>query len=154
MRTNQPVNYAKKTHEGGVADAHQSPALELERAVATCLLGEDTYYESGLDLKARIADLCGKVEPTLVRDLALKARTDWKLRHVPLWLVRQLCRTPYPVGQTLEAVIQRPDEITEFLALYWDSNDGKRSLPAQVKKGLAKAFQKFNEYQLAKWQNR
>jgi 60 kDa SS-A/Ro ribonucleoprotein len=44
----------------------------------------------------------------------------------------------------LERVIQRPDELTEFLAIYW--KDGRQPLSAQVKKGLARAFRKFNEY--------
>jgi 60 kDa SS-A/Ro ribonucleoprotein len=41
------------------------------------------------------------------------------------------------VADTLFTVIQRPDEITEFLAIYW--KDGKQPLSAQVKKGLARA---------------
>jgi 60 kDa SS-A/Ro ribonucleoprotein len=151
MKTNAPVSYHAETHEGGVADPHQKPAAELERAVATCLLFENTFYESGNDLAARIAALVATVEPGFVRDLAVRARTDYKLRHVPLFLCRHLAKRGELTQETLAAVIQRPDEITEFLSLYWGSNDGKRSLPRQVKKGLALAFRKFSEYQLAKW---
>lgn len=39
--------------------------------------------------------------------------------------------------------------MTEFLAIYWA--EGKCPLSKQVKLGLAKAFAKFNEYQLAKY---
>ena len=49
-------------------------------------------------------------------------------------------------------VIQRADELAEFVALYW--KDGKQPLSKQVKKGLAKAFTKFDAYQLAKYNNR
>jgi 60 kDa SS-A/Ro ribonucleoprotein len=59
------------------------------------------------------------------------------------------------VGDTIATVIQRPDEITEFLALYWaDSKTpaGKRKmLSKQVRLGLARAFRKFDAYQLAKY---
>jgi hypothetical protein len=61
------------------------------------------------------------------------------------------------VAATLARVIQRPDEMTEFLAIYWSDVIGpmqqrkKRPVPAQVKKGLAKAFEKFDAYQLAKY---
>jgi hypothetical protein len=47
--------------------------------------------------------------------------------------------------------------MTEFLAIYWADVLGlqqqrkKRPVPAQVKKGLAKAFAKFDAYQLAKY---
>jgi hypothetical protein len=53
------------------------------------------------------------------------------------------------VSQTLAQVIQRADELAEFVAIYW--KDGKVPLSAQTKKGLAKTFHKFDEYQLAKY---
>ena len=63
--------------------------------------------------------------------------------------MRTLAKLKYPVADVLEKVIQRPDEITEFLAIYWEEK--RQPLSAQVKKGLAKAFNKFNEYQFAKY---
>jgi len=53
------------------------------------------------------------------------------------------------VAETLERVIQRADELCEFVAIYW--KDGRVPLSGQVKKGLAAAFPKFDEYQLAKY---
>ena len=52
-------------------------------------------------------------------------------------------------GSALARVIQRADELTEFLAIYW--KDGRAPLSGQVKKGLAAAFGKFDAYQLAKY---
>jgi hypothetical protein len=54
-----------------------------------------------------------------------------------------------PVSETLANVIQRADELAEFVAIYW--KDGRVPLSGQVKKGLAAAFPKFDEYQLAKY---
>jgi hypothetical protein len=54
-----------------------------------------------------------------------------------------------PVSETLARVIQRADELAEFVAIYW--KDGRVPLSGQVKKGLAAAFPKFDEYQLAKY---
>jgi 60 kDa SS-A/Ro ribonucleoprotein len=144
---------APVTHEGGPA-VLQTPELELERAVASCLLGEPSFYESGNGILARIDHLARTVDPIKAASLAIKARNDWHLRHVPLWLCRALAfaarqRSDSLVANTLEAVIQRPDEAPEFLAMYW--KDGKVPLSAQVKRGLAKAMQKFDGYQLAKW---
>src|SRR5262249_33519761 len=57
----------------------------------------------------------------------------------------------------LERVVQRPDEMTEFLAIYWADALGpmqqrkKAAVSAQAKKGLARAFAKFDPYQLAKY---
>jgi 60 kDa SS-A/Ro ribonucleoprotein len=75
-----------------------------------------------------------------------------KLRHVPLLLVREMARHKthrHLVSDTLARVIQRADELSEFVAIYW--KDGRVPLSGQVKKGLAAAFPKFDEYQLAKY---
>ena len=53
------------------------------------------------------------------------------------------------VAETLTRVIQRADELSEFVAIYWA--EGRQPLSAQVKKGLAAAFCKFDEYALGKY---
>ena len=144
------VKSSTRTHEGGKA-VTLSPEKELLRAVMTCMLFEDNFYEKGSDLAKRITDLCGKVSPEYISELAIKARNDMYLRSVPLFLTRQLARRPAGalIGRTIETVVQRADELAEFMAMYF--MDKKQPVSAQVKKGLAKAFTKFNEYQLAKY---
>lgn len=139
------------THEGAKA-VRIDPERQLRRSVNACMLWEDTFYEDGKDIASRIAELIPKCRPDYVAAVAFEARTKMKLRHVPLLVVREMARHPLHkavVGDLLKDVIQRPDEITEFLAIYW--KDGKKPLSAQVKKGLRGAFHKFNEYQFAKY---
>jgi len=145
------IPWGPKTHEGGPAKTI-SPALQLQRSVMACLLWEDQFYEDGVEIAGRIQELVPKVKPAVVADLAVEARGKMKLRHAPLLLVREMARQKEHralVAQTLASVIQRADELAEFVAIYW--KDGKAPLSAQVKKGLAQAFCKFNEYQLAKY---
>lgn len=140
-----------QTHEGAPAKAI-TPTQELRRTLMACLLWEDGFYESGQSIAARIAALVPTVKPEAVSALAIEARTKMHLRHAPLLVVREMARHASHrkhVAATLDAVIQRADELTEFLALYWQ--DKKQPLAAQVKKGLAKAFRKFNAYNLAKY---
>lgn len=140
-----------RTHEGAVAQ-RVSAKLELRRTVLTCLLWEDTFYEKGSGIAERIAELVRKNKPEDVAALAREARVAMQLRHVPLFLVRELARrkgTGPLVAATLEEVIQRADEPGEFLAMYW--NDKKQPLSAGVKRGLARAITKFDAYQLAKY---
>lgn len=136
------------THEGGRA-VHLSPEQELRRSVMACLLWEDTFYEDGQSVHDRIAALVPKVSPAVVAQMAIEARSKMNLRHVPLMLCRELARNRTLKAETLAAVIQRADELAEFVALYW--KDKKQPLAKQVKKGLASAFGKFNEYALAKY---
>jgi hypothetical protein len=140
-----------RTHEGAVAQ-RISPKAELRRTVLTCLLWEETFYEKGSGIATRVAELVRENKPEDVAELAREARDVMQLRHVPLFLVRELARRKDAgklVAETLEQVIQRPDELGEFVALYW--KEKKQPLSAGVKRGLARAFPKFDAYQLAKY---
>lgn len=140
------------THEGGVA-RKQSTSRELERAVLACLLWENSFYESGEDIATRIGKLVHQADPLEALWIATTARQKMYIRHAPLLIARELARGSKEhkavVKDTLYNVIQRADELAEFVAIYW--KDKKQPLSAQVKKGLAEAFTKFSEYDLAKY---
>lgn len=139
------------THEGAPARG-LTAEQELRRTVLACLLWEDSFYESGKTVADRIADLVPKVKPAHVAALAFEARSAMHLRHAPLFLVREMARhashRPF-VRATLAAIIQRADELSEFLALYW--KDKRQPIARSVQRGLADAFVKFTPYQLAKY---
>jgi hypothetical protein len=145
------LGFGPRTHEGAPA-RNLAPELQLRRTVLACLLWESQFYEDGVEIAGRIAELVPKVDAEKVSALAAEARERMKLRHAPLLLVREMARHATHrrlVAETLERVIQRADELAEFVAIYW--KDGRVPLSAQVKKGLAAAFPKFDEYQLAKY---
>lgn len=137
-----------KTHEGGAA-CHVTPEQQLRRSVMACMLWENAFYEDGQSIADRIVDIVSSVDSHKVAQIAIEARTSMNLRHVPLLLCVALARSGKLKKETLASVIQRPDELTEFLAIYW--KDGKCSISAQAKKGLALAFQKFDSYSIAKY---
>lgn len=152
MKTNVAVpDIPRLTHEGATAP-RISKYEELRRSVLTCLLWENTFYEKGSEIGARIAALVAEIDPTKVAALAIEARDRMQLRHVPLFLVRELARRKgcgTLVENTLAHVIQRADELAEYCSLYW--RDGRQGLSAGSKRGLATAFQKFDAYRLAKY---
>ena len=128
---------------------------QLRRLAMCCMLWEDNFYIDGQHVSKLIAELIHKTPMAKCAEIAIEAREQSKLRHLPLLIVREMARhpaltkSPRVVSETLARVIQRPDELTEFLAIYW--KDGKCPLSKQVKLGLAQAFTKFNEYSLAKY---
>jgi 60 kDa SS-A/Ro ribonucleoprotein len=147
------------THEGARAKRF-TPEIELKRALMNCLLWEDQFYEDGVAIAERIKALVPKVAPDRVAALAIEAREVMKLRHAPLLVVREMARHEKHrvlVADTLDRVIQRPDEMTELLAIYWADALGpqqqrkRQPVSAQIKKGLARALTKFDAYQLAKY---
>jgi hypothetical protein len=140
-----------RTHEGAPAK-RITPEQALRRSVLSCMLWENEFYEDGVLIAGRVQELVPQVEAAQVAALAIEARERMKLRHAPLLLVREMARHATHrglVAETLTRVIQRADELSEFVAIYWAG--GRQPLSAQVKKGLAAAFGKFDEYALAKY---
>jgi hypothetical protein len=154
MRLNIAKHYMRprlRTHEGAPAKAI-TPEQALRRSVLSCMLWEGEFYEDGVQIAGRIRELVPQVTAEKVAALAVDARERMKLRHAPLLLVREMARLATHralVAETLTRVIQRADELSEFVAIYWAG--GRQPLSAQVKKGLAAAFCKFDEYALAKY---
>jgi hypothetical protein len=151
MRLNIFAPRPRVTHEGALA-AVMTAEQRLRRSVLSCLLWENEFYEDGETIADRIAALAADVAPATVAGLAVDARERFKLRHAPLMLLSVLVRTGSGtplVAQTIERVIQRADDMSEFLAIYW--RNGRRPLSKQMKLGLARAFGKFDAYQLAKY---
>jgi hypothetical protein len=123
------------------------------------LLWEDIAYQDGESVVDQIRSLIPSVAPGIVADIAEEARVKQRLRHVPLLLARECARHEshrHVVAELLPKIVRRPDELTEFLSLYFADGhdrhaDAPQPLAKGVKKGLAKAFQNFSAYQLAKY---
>ncbi len=160
MKTNtaRKIRAESRTYEGALA-AHISPLQQLKRSVSSCLLWEREFYEDGQEIADRLRTLVKQVPSVAVADLAVEARTNLNLRHVPLYLTALLAseaRGTSLVSETILDVVQRADELAEFIAIYAKVNGVaasavKPKLSNQVRKGLAAAFHKFNAYGLAKY---
>ena len=139
------------THEGRrPSGSIRWPSLNARSCPASCGSRNSTRTARP---SARIAELVKAVPAEDVARVAIQAKEDMRLRHVPLLLARELMRTKE--GRALAKdlfprVILRPDDITEFLAIYWKDNKDE-PLAKQVKKWLGESFRKFDEYQLAKY---
>ena len=149
---NQTVNY------GGENAYVLTPQAELYTAVATTALN-DKFYSTADELLLRLRELIARNDAAFVAKLAVYAREQMYLRSVPLVLAVELARLHSGngiVGKLTNRVVQRADEITELLAYYTLANERKdvkklNKLSKQIQKGLADAFNKFDEYQFAKY---
>ena len=145
-------------YEGAKAYA-MAPELELYSAVVTASLS-DSFYEKQDERVDRIAKLIGKVSPEFVASLAVYARTEMHLRSIPLLLLVELAKIHNGddlVARAVEKTVLRADEIMELLMCYqWrnPSNDARKKLAKlsrQLQNGLQCAFNRFDEYQFAKY---
>lgn len=151
------------THEGAVASRIDAVA-QLRRSVMANMLWESTFYEDGKAIAERIHEEVAAVlklegGAEIVANIAVEARNQFKLRHVPLWLALALTRAETDearavVSGVLRAVIQRADELPEFVAMYWASKPKRKMLTSQMKIGLGEALKKFDRYKVSKYANR
>lgn len=131
---------------------------ELYAAVVTTGLNV-SFYEKDTARLERIKDLIQKCSPLFVAKLAVYARNEMHMRSVPLVLVVELAKIysgDSLISKMISNVVQRADEITELLAYYQMANERNgvkklNRLSKQIQKGLAHSFNKFDEYQLAKY---
>lgn len=144
-RKNKTVNRA-----GGEAYA-QTPELRLASMLLTSF-AQDQYYRSQNDTFDELVALIAQCDPQFVAKAGIYARTQYGMRSITHLLAAELA--PYLSGKFwaknyYERIVFRPDDMTETVAYYLAK--GGKTLPNAMKKGFAKAFDKFDDYQLAKY---
>ncbi|MDR1980991.1 MAG: TROVE domain-containing protein [Tannerellaceae bacterium] len=147
-----------------VLNYEQAPAYQLSHEwdlYATVVTSNfsHTFYEAMPQRLERLRELIEENDPQFVAHLAVYAREEMNLRSIPLILTVELAKIH--IGDLLLSrltarVIQRADEITELLAYYQLANGREKKkklnrLSKQLQAGLQKAFNKFDEYQFAKY---
>jgi 60 kDa SS-A/Ro ribonucleoprotein len=153
MRLNVAARNTARTHGGAPAVPGLSDEKLLRRSVLSCMLWEDEFYEDGQSIAARIIASAERIEPATLAGIAIEAREVFNLRHAPLLLLEVLSRTGKGdnlVADTVARVIQRADELGELVALHHKMG-ARKMIPAQMRKGLARAIAKFDAYALAKY---
>lgn len=130
-----------------MAAAHADDEAQLRELVLTPRAGRRSKLPP---VSQQVASLVPRVYPAKVAAMASEACQATGGRTMALLLVREMAKHKTHrelVGATLQAVASRPEDLVRFLELYW--SEGRVPLSAQVKKGLAGAFVKFDETALA-----
>lgn len=154
-KTNVRNRHTETTHEGAPA-ARITAEQALRRAVFSCMLWEGEFYEDGEEIADRIVRLAGEVSAEALSHITVAARMVFNLRHVPLLLLSAAAKHKKLRAETVVATVRRADELAELLSIHARVNKItpdklKGHIPNQMKIGLAAAFTKFDEYQLAKY---
>ena len=144
-------------HEGARA-FRMTPEMELYTAAVTSALS-GKFYESPKEFVERISTLVGKVDPMFTAQLAVYTRTVMNLRSIPLLLLVELAKVHSGddlVSRAVGRTVLRADEITELLMCYQWRNPAPGikklgKLSRQIQNGLKDSFNRFDEYQFAKY---
>jgi len=138
------------------------PLTDLYIRVASRLVGQDKFYESGKIADIELLNSIKKVldiDPEFVLQLAVYCRENLYLRSVPMLLLAEFAnsdkigKVPY-ARDYVTRTIQRADELTELMAYQFARckiTKCNTKLPSMIRYGIRNAFSKFNEYQFAKY---
>lgn len=149
------TNVAVKTRTTNLAggDAFkQTTELELVSILLTSFV-EDQFYRTSEDTLNRLRDIfAGLKDKSFAAKASVYARNEWGMRsitHVVAVEIANKAKGESWTAQYITDVVRRVDDMTEIMSLYL--NTYGKPVPNSLKRGLAKAFEKFDEYQLAKY---
>ena len=132
----------------------QKPEFQLVSILLTSFM-ENSYYETSNQTIERMKDAIKKVDPKFAAKAAVYARNEFGMRSVSHVLAVEMLKyiSGQPWGKNFfEAVVRRPDDMSEIIAYYFSK--GNEKLPSAIKRGFAKAFGKFDKYQIAKYKGK
>lgn len=132
----------------------ESPELALVSILLTSF-AQDQFYRSESKTFKELTDLLKQVDPVFAAKAAIFARTKFGMRSITHVLAAELAEhlSKNKVAKSFyKQIIKRPDDITEILAYYLAKCSEK--LPNALRRGFAQAFDKFDGYQLAKYQQK
>mgnify|MGYP001306954829 FL=1 len=133
----------------------QSNELALVSLLLTSFVN-DQFYKGANDTLKDLRSLLKKVDPIFAAKAAIYARDKFGMRSISHALAGEL--TSYLSGSNeaknfYDKVVVRVDDMTEIMSYYLlnKTNKDNPKFPNSLKKGFAKAFDKFDSYQLAKY---
>lgn len=156
--TNTPAKATKSlatTNSAGGYAYTMKEKTELVTILFTSFVSQ-TYYKSEGDVVKRVNELTSKIaDKKFIAKAAIYARNNFGMRSIAHVVAGQLAQEASIKGETwtkefFNKVVRRVDDMLEIIAYVW--KDGQKPLPNSLKKGFAKAFNRFDTYQLSKYQ--
>jgi 60 kDa SS-A/Ro ribonucleoprotein len=149
-RFNQKSEGTKTVNLVGGKAYSQSPELELVSILLTSF-ANDQFYRSADDTFNQLKALITACDKKFIAQAAVYARTQFGMRSITHVVASELARHISGEKWAKEfysAIVYRPDDMMEIIS-YHTSKNGK--ITNSIKKGFAKAFDKFDRYALAKY---
>lgn len=147
----------KTTNRAGGAAYALKDKERLVTGVLTSFVNEKKFYGDTTKEIVSTARSLAKTDPEFVAKLAVYARKEFHMRTISQVLVAELAKHAKGnemVRKAVRGVIERPDDMTGMIAYHldtWGPRKKDNPIPRSMRRGIADAFTKFDEYQLAKY---
>jgi len=152
-----PKQKTLTTNLAGGQAYQQKNELELVSILLTSFVS-DQFYRSSNDTLDRLKTILDKVNPKFAAKSAIFARDKFGMRSITHALAAEL--TSRVSGQEwskdfYDKVVVRVDDMTEIMSYYLENKTDKNKpkFPNSLKKGFASAFNRFDNYQIAKYKS-
>lgn len=151
-RFNTPLHSNRTINRAGGEAFVSDPKLQFVSLLLTSFV-KDQAYRSADESISEVGTLIDAIpDKRFVAKAAIFARTEYGMRSISHVVAGEIARRVKGEEWTkhfFDRVIHRPDDMTEILAYLYAT--GATSEPNALKKGFARAFGRFDAYQLAKY---
>lgn len=150
----------KTINKAGGYGYKESPELELVSLLLTNFVKDQFYRDSNMSIRELEAVVKKLPDFSFAAKAGIFARNEFGMRSITHVLSAIIAGCIHEKGGVkwgksfFYNVVKRTDDITEILSYYFLKNkrENKRvSISNPLKRGLAKAFDKFDDYQIAKY---
>ena len=142
-----------KTENYASGEAYkQTDKLEFVSILLGSFL-KNQFYRSSDKTQDKLCELINRIpDKKFLAKTAIYARNEYGIRsatHLVAGELAKLVKKEKWTKDFYDKVIRRPDDILEILSYYLFKYN--KPIPKSLRKGLAKSFDKFDEYKLAKY---
>lgn len=142
---------------GGSAYKIDDVREKLALQVLSSFVSEEKYYGDNTDdIIKNMDELCTTLDGIkFLRNLGLYARKEFNMRSISHLIAAKLASVEMNSSITRNYVADvciRPDDMLEIVSVHKMSNNNK--VASCIKKGIAEAIHKFDEYQLSKYRGK
>jgi hypothetical protein len=135
----------------------QTPELEFISILLTSFVN-DQFYRGANDTIEQVKKLLDRIDPKFAAKSAIFARDKFGMRSISHVVAGELTSrlSGHDWSKSFyDKIIVRVDDMTEIMSYYIDNKTdrNKPKFPNSLKKGFSSAFNRFDNYQLAKYRN-
>lgn len=134
----------------------QSPEMALVSLLLTSFVNDQFYRDANKSLEDLKSHIKNNKNKEFVAKSAIFARDEFGMRSITHALAGELTSELSGLEWAksfYEKIVSRVDDMTEIMSYYLNNKTDKNKpkFPSSLKRGFAKAFDKFDTYQLAKY---
>ena len=134
----------------------QSPEMALVSLLLTSFVNDQFYRDGNQTLDDLKSHIKSNKNKEFIAKSAIFARDEFGMRSITHALAGELTSEISGLDWAksfYEKIVSRVDDMTEIMSYYLENKTDKKKpkFPSSLKKGFAKAFDKFDTYQLAKY---